>query len=55
MSTLKATLPGHLAQIGTQTSTAKKPLVVGPNTLLSIFLTWISFLAGAFLLGMNGI
>ena len=51
MSTLKATLPAHLAQ----TRTAKKPLVVGPNALLSILLTWIGLLAGAFLLGMNGI
>jgi hypothetical protein len=51
MSTLKATLPAHLAQ----TSTAHKPLVVGPNTLLSIFLTWIGLLAGAFLLGMNAV
>lgn len=55
MSTLKATLPAHLAQTSTQTSTAKKPLVVGPNTLLSIFLTWIGFLAGAFLLGMSAV
>ena len=55
MSTLKSTLPGHLAQIGTQTSTAKKPLVVGPNTLLSIFLTWVGFLAGAFMLGMSAV
>ena len=55
MSTLKATLPAHLAQTTTQTRTAKKPLVVGPNALLSILLTWIGLLAGAFLLGMNGI
>ena len=55
MSTFKATLPAHLAQISTQTSTAKKPLVVGPQTLLTIFFTWIGLLAGAFLLGMNGI
>jgi hypothetical protein len=49
MSTIKATLPVHLVPA----RTAKKPLVVGPRTLLSIALTWIGLLSGAFLIGLN--
>lgn len=49
MSTIKATLPAHFVQV----ETARKPLVLGPRTLLSIALTWIGLLSGAFLIGLN--
>lgn len=49
MSTLKATLPAHLARA----STAKKPLILGPRILVSLALAWVGLLASAFLIGLT--
>ena len=49
MSTIKATLPAHL----TETKAARGPIVLGPRVLLSIALSWLGLLAGAFVIGLN--
>ena len=49
MSTLKAAFPTHAARV----TTLKRPLVLGPRTVLTILLGWVVLLTSAFLIGLH--
>lgn len=49
MSTFKATFSTHPARV----TTLKRPLVLGPRTVLTILLGWVALLTSAFFVGLN--